>query len=419
MARQPSLRTICRRLAGALEAGRESRAAELFAQFSSATSEKQRQLINENFLVPAATLLHFAAESGNAEIAKSLLDLGADIEAPDDREVTPLHTALWNEHEELARLLISAGAVCSGTGVAGQTSLHRAAAFGSAKLIRALLKAGAQLEAHDQWDAGTPLHVAAYTGRGQALKTLISAGANLEAERDDKATPLYLAATYDNLNATKALISAGSDVNASDNRRRTALHFAVRQRNHSMARLLVENGANISQRDDLGQSALQIALAFDDAKMVQSIGLDPAQTAKRKPRQSTRDAICFTILLMNYSGSPDYHDTSFIGQLHEEMRWSPPACSILKDAVKALADRWATQPLPRALAYPAFEISEHILFSAACHWHVNDGYEIENISTDALLDEIADLGNLFTYLMGGEQRRNNEVATADLPSPGG
>ncbi len=415
MARQPSLRTICQRLARALEAGRVERAAELFAQFASAPPDKRSRLINQHYLVPAATLLHFAAESGNVQIAKSLLNLGADIEAADDREVTPLHTALWNEHEDVAHLLLKAGADCTGLGVAEQTSLHQAAVFGSGKLIRALVKAGAEVDARDQWNARTPLHMAAYVGRDQTLKALISAGATIEARKDDSGTPLLFAAIYGNLKTVKLLISAGADPNAKDDRKRSALHFAVRQRNYPMARLLIENGATYAHPDDLGQTPLQIALAFDDVKMIQSMGLEPAGVTRRRPRQPARDAICFTILLMNYTGSAEYDETSFVGQLHECMHWSPGACSILKDAVKALADRWADSPLPRELAYPAFEISEHILFSAACHWHVNDGFEIENISTDELLEEIAHFGNLFTYLMGGNQRRSTEISATDLP----
>ncbi len=418
MARSPSLKTICKRLAQALEDEREARAADLFRQFSEAPAEQRARLINAHYLVPAATLLHFAAESGNAAVAQSLLALGADIEAIDHEEVTPLHTAIWNEHEEVALLLISEGADCTGQGVVGQWALERAARFASAKLIKALLKAGAALEGKNIWDEGTALHTAAFGGHLPVLKTLIAAGANIEAHQDDRTTPFYLAAVYDEPKTARALIRAGANPNAADDRRRTPLHFAVRQRNYDMVKLLVESGADISRADDLKQTPLQIALAFADEKMCRCLGVEPAAMAKRKLRRATKDAICFTILLMNYSGSPDYHSTSFVGQLHEREHWSHGACGILKDALRGLNDTFAEHPLPRSIAYPVIEISQFIHFSVACHWQAGDSYSIDGISFEALHEELPDLGNQCMFLLGGARRQGGEPRADDPPKPG-
>lgn len=416
MARPTKLKTVCRRLAKALEAEDHKSAAELFATFAAADPKSRRALLGERFRRPPATLLHFAAESGNAEIARALIKMGAEVDARDGEEDTPLHLALRNEREKVALILLKAGATCEGTSSRGWSVLQEIAANPfSPRLVRAALKAGAKVNAFDHWQSSTPLHTAAYMGHTRTAELFIAAGANLEAKTDDGVTPLHLAASFDMQAMTKRLIAAGCTVNARDARKRTALHFAARQRNHRMAKLLLGHGADPSLRDDLGQTPSQIIMTFEAPKMIRALEQGHAAPAKRRPRQSLRDEICFTILLMNFPGSPDYHETSFNGQLHELGHWSSGAFSILKDALTHLAERWANQPLPREFAYPAFQVFDAIQFSAACHWHRNDGFEIEKMGADDLLEALDELRNAMTHLMGGRQARVTTVGTAGLP----
>ncbi|MEM8647223.1 MAG: ankyrin repeat domain-containing protein, partial [Pseudomonadota bacterium] len=257
----------------------------------------------------------------------------------------------------------------------------------------------------------TPLHIAAHVARKRTVEQFIAAGADVDAAGGEGATPFLLAALFDRPQIAQALAAAGADVNAADNRKRTALHFAVRQRNPRMARVLLDHGADMTRKDDLGQTPAQIIRALEDEKMRELIGSSPAN---RRPSVSKRDEICFTILLMNYPGSPDYHESSFNGRLHEARQWSRGAFGILKDALTHLAERWADRPLPRKIAYPALEVYDAIQFSVACHWHKNDAYKIENIDAEELLDGLDELRNIVTALIGGNERLDDPPVTGDL-----
>jgi len=61
--------------------------------------------------VQHCTALHMAARRGNVEVAAALLDCGADIEARDKRDDTPLQRALNCRKTKVAALLLSRGAV--------------------------------------------------------------------------------------------------------------------------------------------------------------------------------------------------------------------------------------------------------------------------------------------------------------------
>ena len=58
---------------------------------------------NDHVLEPGLTALHLAAQFGRTEIAKLLLEHGADVNAraPVSNNLTPLHLAVWRGHREL------------------------------------------------------------------------------------------------------------------------------------------------------------------------------------------------------------------------------------------------------------------------------------------------------------------------------
>ena len=60
------------------------------------------------------TPLHNAAQRNSPDIARELIDLGADVEAKDDYGVTPLHMAVSLNSLDVARLLIDSGANTDG-----------------------------------------------------------------------------------------------------------------------------------------------------------------------------------------------------------------------------------------------------------------------------------------------------------------
>ncbi|MGM0674781.1 MAG: ankyrin repeat domain-containing protein [Spirochaetota bacterium] len=111
------------------------------------------------------TPLHWAAYNGHADIVRSLIDNGADVEATDILGRTPLHVAV--DHPEVVEVLLEHGAAVDARDSLSNTPLHRA--LGSPETVDILISAGADVEARNT-GGSTPLEMA--TRRGNARKNL-------------------------------------------------------------------------------------------------------------------------------------------------------------------------------------------------------------------------------------------------------
>jgi len=91
------------------------------------------------------TALHLAAFFGKSEVARELLERGADhaTYTRNDFANQPLHAAAAGRHVELCRLLLAAGADVDATQHGGYTPLHEAAGSGDVALAELFLSAGA------------------------------------------------------------------------------------------------------------------------------------------------------------------------------------------------------------------------------------------------------------------------------------
>jgi ankyrin repeat protein len=61
---------------------------------------------NYNYYTP----LHYASQSGKLEIARLLLDHGADVHIQSSDGVTPFQVAIHHSHHDIAQLLLDSGA---------------------------------------------------------------------------------------------------------------------------------------------------------------------------------------------------------------------------------------------------------------------------------------------------------------------
>ena len=70
--------------------------------------------------------LHIAVREGYLDIAKLLIDRGAEIDVLDRKDFTPLHNATWNGNLEMTKLLLEAGADIEASTYDGDTPLSLA-----------------------------------------------------------------------------------------------------------------------------------------------------------------------------------------------------------------------------------------------------------------------------------------------------
>jgi ankyrin repeat protein len=80
--------------------------------------------------------------SGDVAKVVELLNRGADVNASDSRDRTPLHFAAFKRYAEIASLLLKHGADVNARDDAGDTPLHYAARSGCPSLVKLLLKYG-------------------------------------------------------------------------------------------------------------------------------------------------------------------------------------------------------------------------------------------------------------------------------------
>ena len=261
-----------------------------------------------------ASALMLAAARDDADLVNALIDLGADVDARDDRGDTPLNWAARHGAMNAARELMQAGANprLSGRGNALQTALRRgheelvqvlsvamearhtpggrdlmlmvAAYRDDAAAVATGLDRGADPDARD--DVGRPLlHPAARLGHVAALGALVNGGADPDAQDENGFTALMVAAREAQAEAVLELLVAGADPNhvaAATGNRLTPLHLAAMGGDPAIVRTLAGHGARLDATDRDGRTPALLALDeghVDCAVALVELGADPTIAA--------------------------------------------------------------------------------------------------------------------------------------------
>ncbi len=259
------------------------------------------------------TALVYAAREGCLECVKLLVEAGADIDAGDAENVTPLLTAVINMRFDTARYLVEAGANVNKWSLRGENPIYSAVDVNTLPhggypdrpstdqtsnldMIRILLEAGANpnlqlklqpMYRHIKDDRGadrmlnigaTPLLRAAKGHDVAAMELLLQHGAHPNLANRDGTTPVMAAAglgassidtrgdyatpfAAQNARRTlEVLVANGGDVNLRDNAGRTALHGAAGWGWNDAVDFLVSQGADLMATDNSGLTALDVAL---------------------------------------------------------------------------------------------------------------------------------------------------------------
>ncbi len=209
------------------------------------------------------TPLHIAAEEGKPEMVQLLMRKGADKDALDGNEWTPLYTSAYYGSEAATVALLAGGADVNLESGHGKTSvIHIAAEDTHVDILRAVIEHGADVDAADGTYQNTALHLAAQSNRAEAIDVLVEAGAEIEARDSGGGTPLHSAATHLSLEALSALLKHGAQANAQDDDLETPLHVAVTNGGiHGAAEaveLLLRSGADETILNKNGKTAADI-----------------------------------------------------------------------------------------------------------------------------------------------------------------
>jgi ankyrin repeat protein len=221
------------------------------------------------------TAMQAAVQSGNLELIHFMIQQGADLNssAAEVYGFTALQAAVKRRDEGLVQVLLDYGATANDApslnlfryppGYRKLNSLQMAGANGDNDLIRRLLRHGADIN----WPAAenegrTALQVAAEVGLESTVRLLLDEGADVNAPacRREGLTALQAAAKGGFLCIADILLKKGANVNAPGgiSYGMTAIEAASENGRIDMLKLLLNAGADITS--DFGRAQLESAL---------------------------------------------------------------------------------------------------------------------------------------------------------------
>lgn len=127
------------------------------------------------------TAVQAAAVSGSMDLVKLFLSCGAEINAPacKYKGLTALQATAFYGHDSIVTMLLDNGADVNapGSSVIGGTALHAAAEAGHEEIVQRLLDHGADVNSEAGWYGQTALQIAAAQGNEGIVHLLREKGA--------------------------------------------------------------------------------------------------------------------------------------------------------------------------------------------------------------------------------------------------
>lgn len=259
------------------------------------------------------TPLHFAVEAENENIVKVLIDAGADVNAMNKDEYTPLRLVPQSDDNvNILKLLIDAGSdVNSNSSLWNDgTLLHEAAESGKVNILKVLLESGADVNAKNSFENNTPLQLAASSRHNPnnltIAKTLIDSGADIDAKNCVDNTPLHSSVLYKNFDFVRLLIDAGADLNSKSKSNITPLILSTYSNYKDISKLLVDSGANVNTRTEYGWSPIHGAARWENDYILKlainaGVDVDELNEVKNTPLNevalSSKNVINFQLLI--------------------------------------------------------------------------------------------------------------------------
>lgn len=194
------------------------------------------------------TLMHaLAAGSGSVDFANILLKNDVTLDTVADAGIRPLHVAIQFQRNELAKFLIEHGADASKQDAAGRSPLVHCVIFGNLEIAALLLSnynVGIDVTDHEGF---TPLMYAVSINARSMVDFLLDHGAHVDTTDKHSQTALHVALHAKSFELAVLLTSRGASVDHVNDRRRNALHIAA-------------GGADAVTFDKLVRSSLDVSI---------------------------------------------------------------------------------------------------------------------------------------------------------------
>ena len=209
--------------------------------------------------------LHLACKQDNKETVKLMLSHGANPNAMNKHEQTPLHTAVGGKKDcpELCEVLLRHDARINAVDEHGNQSLHLACDAGLTFTVRILLDFNADISAVNN-DGQSSLHKAAASQEGcpELCQLLIGKGAKVNAMDGNGDTSLQVALQKGNVKTAELLLDNGADCKVLNRADETVLHLLCKGGvdRHELCEDLISRGVSPRQADRENNSPMHLAL---------------------------------------------------------------------------------------------------------------------------------------------------------------
>ena len=166
------------------------------------------------------SLLHCAAAAGMIDLAKKCLDAGVNPRAKtSEMAESPLHMVMKDQNPshglpgnqvEMVQLLLDHGAEINANDFSNETPLHRACNSGLEEVVQLLINKGANMNSVDD-DDNTMLHKACYGGNMNIVKLIVETRPlQMNMKNNNDETPIFNATKYPQV--FEYLVDNGADI---------------------------------------------------------------------------------------------------------------------------------------------------------------------------------------------------------------
>ncbi|WP_264682379.1 MULTISPECIES: ankyrin repeat domain-containing protein [unclassified Wolbachia] len=249
------------------------------------------------------TLLHYAVAYSHFELSRFLLAQGATIEAKNKDDKTSLDLARERNNTGMVHLLAQAkldkdliaaaargslqtvknlveqGANIEAKNKDNKTPLDLARERNNMEMVNFLAQAKLDKD----------LRVAVIRGNLQTVKNLIEQGANIETKDKEEWKLLHYAAVRNHIMVVKFLVEQGANIETKDEKGRTPLHRAAERGHKEIVEFLVDQGASIETKSKDNKTPLDLARERNHTEIVNLMQakLDQKLTAVPKENLQT------------------------------------------------------------------------------------------------------------------------------------
>ncbi|CAB1350814.1 unnamed protein product [Coregonus sp. 'balchen'] len=250
--------------------------------------------------------LHVCCRRKDLEMAKVLIENGANVDIQNEEGQTPLHIAAWEGDELLLKLFYQSKANPNVTDKMDRSPLHIAAERGHTNVVEVLTekfrsnvlartKDGSTLM-HIASQCGHPetaltflkkgvplympnksgavcLHAAAKRGHTAVVKSLLLKGAHVDTTTKDGLTALHVAVQNCKPLVVQMLLGFGAQVQLNGGKaRETPLHIAARvKEGEKVAEMLLKSGADVNAEQENGETAMHVAARHGGLQMMKAL----------------------------------------------------------------------------------------------------------------------------------------------------